>query len=791
MLSPRAKHGDHPRSVSNRSRTNRQQKTREGSVAQSSSPRLVGQEQRGNETSSSRQSPRSGPANHTKTKPRPSSSRSTSNNRKTKTSPRGNTAAKTQSPRTLQDKLAVPRQSNSSPRSARTRSNLLPYMYTRECGLPPDLQDLDTLISSIPRDSKTEEKPPAKTKMSPMSPRHLLSPRRQDLESLTCPNPGDSKTEERAQAKNKISPRHLVSPRLQDLESLTSPNPGDSKNEKTPPAQTKILSLNLQDLESQTSPNLRDSKNQEKPQTQTKTSPRHLASLNLQDLEPLTGPNPRDSKDEEKSPAKSKISPRHILSPSLQDLESLTCTKPRDSNPPARPKMSPRHLTSLNLQDLESPTYTNPRDSNVEEKPPTKSKMSGSPRLVLSPSLQDFESLSCPNPRDNSEEKAPAKNKMSPRHIFLPSIEDLESLSFTNPRDNKSEEKSPAKNKTSPRHRHASPLREKSGQTFQQESSSFSSSHKENSFKNALLSPGPFGSYYTINDVDSVLKGVLSQRRRYPYCEACCDDSIALFFTDSLACLQHRKERREHREQPWTEDTPEYEDLQWKIVNELQLNIDTYKGDILDLRWKAEQMQERADLAAHGALPPPRVVLISSTVPKAKFLPLTVKNEPDILVVSYDHQNDGFEKILGAVQTRMNSYCPGCKAKSLLLYIQGGPAHLYLKKNKVTTVAKLKKAEGEDMVWFWKTLGCMMSKVDSKTTVIHIMGCNVMGFPKYVGIDLFEYLQELMKPSIVRFEAPLETSKKGKAVIESYFDANKYKLWKSQRYSILDRVFGL
>ncbi|XP_078687373.1 NMDA receptor synaptonuclear signaling and neuronal migration factor-like [Branchiostoma floridae x Branchiostoma belcheri] len=260
---------------------------------------------------------------------------------------------------------------------------------------------------------------------------------------------------------------------------------------------------------------------------------------------------------------------------------------------------------------------------------------------------------------------------------------------------------------------------------------------------------------------------------------------------DSLACLQHRKERREHREQPWTEDTPEYEDLQWKIVNELQLNIDTYKGDIVDLRWKAEQMQERADLAAHGALPPPRVVLISSTVPKAKFLPLTVKNEPDILVVSYDHQNDGFEKILGAVQTRMNSYCPGCKAKSLLLYIQGGPAHLYLKKNKVTTVAKLKKADGEDMVWFWKTLGCMMSKVDSKTTVIHIMGCNVMGFPKYVGIDLFEYLQELMKPSIVRFEAPLETSKKGKAVIESYFDANKYKLWKSQRYSILDRVFGL
>eukprot|EP00058_Branchiostoma_floridae_P002717 XP_002588205.1 hypothetical protein BRAFLDRAFT_68848 [Branchiostoma floridae] len=262
--------------------------------------------------------------------------------------------------------------------------------------------------------------------------------------------------------------------------------------------------------------------------------------------------------------------------------------------------------------------------------------------------------------------------------------------------------------------------------------------------------------------------------------------------TDSLASLQQRKERREHREQPWTEDTPEYEDLQWKIVNELQLNIDNYKGDIVDLRWKAEQIQERADLAAHGALPPPRVVVISSSVPKARFLPLTVKKDPAVLVVSYDHQNDSFDKILGAVQSKLISYCPGCKAKSLLLYIKGGPAHLYLKKNKVTTVAKLKKEGSEDMVWFWKTLGSLMSKLEPNSTVIHIMGCNVMGYPNSVGIDLFEYLQELMKPSIVKFDAPLEVSIKGNAIIESYFDRNKYKLWKSQKNSNnLEKVFGL
>ncbi|XP_078606126.1 uncharacterized protein LOC144878886 [Branchiostoma floridae x Branchiostoma japonicum] len=261
--------------------------------------------------------------------------------------------------------------------------------------------------------------------------------------------------------------------------------------------------------------------------------------------------------------------------------------------------------------------------------------------------------------------------------------------------------------------------------------------------------------------------------------------------SDSLVSLQHRKERREHREQPWTEDTPQHEDLQWKIGNELQLNIDGYQDDIVSLRWKGEQLEEKAALAAHGFLTPPRVVLVSSTVPKAKFLPLTVKEDPSVLVVSYDHQSDSFEKILSAIQSKLTSYCPGCKAKSLLMYMQGGPAHLYLKKNKVTTVAKLKKGGHGDMVCFWKALGNMMSKLEPDSTVIHIMGCNVMGYPKYVGIDLFECLQEMMKPSIVRFEAPLEMSIEGNAVINSYFDTNKYKLWKSQRYSNLDRVFGL
>ncbi|XP_078604863.1 NMDA receptor synaptonuclear signaling and neuronal migration factor-like [Branchiostoma floridae x Branchiostoma japonicum] len=386
-----------------------------------------------------------------------------------------------------------------------------------------------------------------------------------------------------------------------------------------------------------------------------------------------------------------------------------------------------------------------------------------------------------------------------------PDLHDLESLPVPSPRDNKTEEQAPVQNKISTRLRHHRTSSKTTSTTSQGKGREKTTQRHVHYFHKLGSIPCP--SNVTITDslcpprhlspsctadelVDEpcdLVKDLITPLRRYPYCEVCCGNG-----TDSLASLQQRKERREHREQPWTEDTPEYEDLQWKIVNELQLNIDNYKGDIVDLRWKAEQIQERADLAAHGALPPPRVVLISSSVPKAKFLPLTVKSDPAVLVVSYDHQNDSFDKILGAVQSKLIGYCPGCKAKSLLLYIKGGPAHLYLKKNKVTTVAKLKKEGSEDMVWFWKTLGSLMSKLEPDSTVIHIMGCNVMGYPKYVGIDLFEYLQELMKPSIVKFEAPLEVSIKGNAIIGSYFDRNKYKLWKSQKNSNnLEKVFGL
>ncbi|XP_032117757.1 NMDA receptor synaptonuclear signaling and neuronal migration factor [Sapajus apella] len=114
-------------------------------------------------------------------------------------------------------------------------------------------------------------------------------------------------------------------------------------------------------------------------------------------------------------------------------------------------------------------------------------------------------------------------------------------------------------------------------------------------------------------------------------------------------------------------------------------------------------------------------------------------------------------------------------------FLQGGPGHLYLLKNKVATFAKVEKEE--DMIHFWKRLSRLMSKVNPEPNVIHIMGCYILGNPN--GEKLFQNLRTLMTPYRVTFESPLELSAQGKQMIETYFDFRLYRLWKSRQHSKL------
>ncbi|KAM5300366.1 NMDA receptor synaptonuclear signaling and neuronal migration factor isoform 11-T11 [Ctenodactylus gundi] len=206
-----------------------------------------------------------------------------------------------------------------------------------------------------------------------------------------------------------------------------------------------------------------------------------------------------------------------------------------------------------------------------------------------------------------------------------------------------------------------------------------------------------------------------------------------------------------------------------------------------DLDWETEKGLEAAACNKEGFLPP-KIMLISSKVPKAEYIPTIIRrDDPSIIPILYDHEHATFEDILDEIERKLNVYHKGAKIWKMLIFCQGGPGHLYLLKNKVATFAKVEKEE--DMIHFWKRLSRLMSKVNPEPNVIHIMGCYILGNPN--GEKLFQNLRTLMTPYRVTFESPLELSAQGKQMIETYFDFRLYRLWKSRQHSKLLDLDGV
>nr|XP_032653413.1 NMDA receptor synaptonuclear signaling and neuronal migration factor isoform X6 [Chelonoidis abingdonii] len=203
--------------------------------------------------------------------------------------------------------------------------------------------------------------------------------------------------------------------------------------------------------------------------------------------------------------------------------------------------------------------------------------------------------------------------------------------------------------------------------------------------------------------------------------------------------------------------------------------------DDFDLNWETEKELEAMACDGEDFIPP-KIMLISSKVPKAEYIPTIIRrDDPSIIPILYDHEHATFEDILEEIEKKLNIYQKGCKIWKMLIFCQGGPGHLYLLKNKVATFAKVEKEE--DMILFWKRLSRLMSKINPEPNVIHIMGCYVLGNPN--GEKLFQNLKNLMNPYRVVFESPLELSAQGKQMIEAYFDFRLYRLWKTRQHSKL------
>ncbi|XP_075690906.1 NMDA receptor synaptonuclear signaling and neuronal migration factor isoform X1 [Rhinoderma darwinii] len=242
-----------------------------------------------------------------------------------------------------------------------------------------------------------------------------------------------------------------------------------------------------------------------------------------------------------------------------------------------------------------------------------------------------------------------------------------------------------------------------------------------------------------------------------------------------------RRERSFSRS--WSDPTPVKSDSihDSRESHDLQNSCSALDEDCDDLNWEAEREMEILSCEGEDFIPP-KIMLISSKVPKAEYIPTIIRrDDPSIIPILYDHEHATFDDILEEIEKKLNVYRKGCKIWEMLIFCQGGPGYLYLLKNKVATFAKVEKEE--DLILFWKRLTKLMSKINPEPNMIHIMGCYVLGNPN--GEKLFQNLKNLMTPHRIEFKSPLELSAQGKQLIEKYFDFRLYRLWKTRQHSKL------
>uniref|UniRef100_A0A4W5JUB6 NMDA receptor synaptonuclear signaling and neuronal migration factor b n=1 Tax=Hucho hucho TaxID=62062 RepID=A0A4W5JUB6_9TELE len=206
------------------------------------------------------------------------------------------------------------------------------------------------------------------------------------------------------------------------------------------------------------------------------------------------------------------------------------------------------------------------------------------------------------------------------------------------------------------------------------------------------------------------------------------------------------------------------------------------EGSQEDADWEEEREMERAACEGEDFIPP-KIMLISSKVPKAEYVPNIIRrDDPSVIPILYQKVTCipiSFPPITEEIEKKLTAYRKGCKIWNMLIFCQGGPGHLYLLKNKVATFAKVEKEE--DMIQFWKKLSQFMSKLNPEPNLIHIMGCYVLGSAN--GEKLIHNLKRLMRPHAIEFKSPLELSAQGKEMIEMYFDFRLFRLWKTRQHS--------
>lgn len=249
-------------------------------------------------------------------------------------------------------------------------------------------------------------------------------------------------------------------------------------------------------------------------------------------------------------------------------------------------------------------------------------------------------------------------------------------------------------------------------------------------------------------------------------CECCHDVTV-------------RREKRHQRPKPWTEAPPVNEMITEPIVEppvepDLEEPFQFCLTEVEKVKWLSEQQFEKALVGSN--FEPPRLVLISSKIPKHHVIPKMLLAQNAVHIV-YDFEVASFNEILEMISSKLESIKSGCKAKSILLLCQGGPGYLYILRKFAVTPQKLKKESYKCVREFWRTLSSYVSKIEQNESAIHISGCSLE--ESFQGREVVRFIQRIVQSNMVRISANDDQSDKGQKMISMYFNLRLFNYWKA------------
>ncbi|KAK6979501.1 NMDA receptor synaptonuclear signaling and neuronal migration factor [Biomphalaria glabrata] len=192
-----------------------------------------------------------------------------------------------------------------------------------------------------------------------------------------------------------------------------------------------------------------------------------------------------------------------------------------------------------------------------------------------------------------------------------------------------------------------------------------------------------------------------------------------------------------------------------------------------DQKWLTEQNQERQLMQGTTR---PRLVIISSKVPRCISMTRAVKKDGHVLFVVYDFETWSFNDIISECQFKLDDYMRGCRAQSILIFCNGGPGYMYLLKHYVLTSQKIFQPQYHRAREFWHCLGQLISKLTPESACIHVIGCQLQG-TKQAEL-LKTCLDQVIEPNRVKIESISEDDADGRTKIGFYFNYRKYLLWR-------------